>query len=499
MQFIGIEISPAGTHGVVLDLDSACVLAESFVAHSWIDGLPPGYREQEPTRWIEATDKVVRDCLSQPGVDRKQIAAFGVAGPSRGLVVLDEENRIIRPTKLAGDVSVQRQASDIARAFGGSPGLLELIGQSPGMDSAAAECLWLKEHEPYHFQRATTILSIQDFIAYWLTGERATEPGSASGTGLFDIRRRKWSEEIVGFIDPSLAGILPPIGASDQPRGILRGALAKDWGLSELVQVGAGSSAPLLSALAAGCVADGSVAVELGSSGTVLGVGAEPVIDLRDEIFPLCSATGSWLGMATSPNTSLAPEVLKRHYGWSAAEYEAMVARVAPGADNLLLLPYFAPETIPRLIDGCGVLHGITPSNFTPAHLARAVAEGVALGLSYAMSRLRENGFEPQEVRMFGNGSASPVMRQLIADSFGTAVIPISSRHGAAVGAAMQAAVAFFQQCGESLGFEEICSYLVSGNQAQRCEPDPANHGLYEDLMARQQYLVDTLHPAGFL
>jgi xylulokinase len=190
---------------------------------------------------------------------------------------------------------------------------------------------------------------------------------------------------------------------------------------------------------------------------------------------------------------------LKRHYGWSSDEYEMMVSSVAPGADGLLMLPYFAAEKIPRLIDGCGVLHGITPSNFTPAHLARSVAEGVALGLSYAMSRLRDIGFDPQEIRLYGAGSNSQVMRQLLADAFGTAVVPVSSKHGAAVGAAMQAAVAFFRQCGESLGFEEISSYLVAGDQTERCEPDPANRELYEDLMARQQYLVDTLHPAGFL
>jgi len=499
MQFIGIEIGLNGTHAVVLDLDSAEILAEATVSHSWIEGLPAGYREQEPTRWIEVCDKVIRDCLSRDSVDKKQIAAIGVAGPQRGLVILDEQNRIVRPTKLAGDLSVKKQADEIARAFGGAPGMLELIGQSPGIDSAAAECLWLKQHEPYHYQRATTLLSVQDFISYWMTGERATEPGSASCTGLFDIRQRKWSGEIISFIDDRLGDLLPPIGASDQPRGLLRSPLAKDWGLSELVQIGAGSASPLLATLAAGCVKEGTVAVELGASGTVVGVGSEPVIDLRDEIVPLCSATGSWLGMASSQNTSLAPEVLKRHYGWSTAEYEKMVASVSPGADNLLLLPYFAPETVPRLIEGCGVLHGITPGNFTPAHLARATAEGVVLGLSYAMSRLRDMGFDPTEIRLLGSGAGSPVMRQLLADAFGTTVVPVFSKQGAAVGAAMQAAVAFFRNCGESLGFEEICAYLVAGNAMEKCEPDADNHELYLDLMARQQYLVDTLHPAGFL
>jgi len=499
MQFIGIEIAPSGTKAVVLDLDSAVVLAEASVSHSWIDGLPPGYREQDPARWIEATDRVIRECLGKPEVDKKQIAAIGVAGPQRGLVILDEQNRIIRPTKLSGDVSVQRQAGEIARAFGGSPGLLELIGQSPPMDSAAAECLWLKQHEPYHFQRAASLLTIQDFISYWLSGERASEPGSASTTGLFDVRTRKWSNEMIDFIDPGLGSLLPPIGAADQPRGLLRTGLAKNWGLSELVQIGAGSAAPLLSALSAGCVANGSVAVELGSNGIVFGVGSSPVIDLRDEIFPLCSATGDWLGMASSPNTSLAPEVLRRHYGWSTADYEMMVASVSPGADNLLLLPYFSPESAPRLSEACGVLHGITPANFTPAHLARATAEGVALSLSYAMSRLRDMGFDPMEIRLIGETSQSAIMPQLLADALGTPVVPVSSRHGPAVGAAIQAAVGFFQQCGESLGFGEICSYLVSGDPEGRCDPDPENHSLYQDRMARQQYLVDTLHPAGFI
>ncbi len=499
MQFIGIEIGHNGTNAIVLDLDSAEILAEASVPHSWIEGLPQGYREQNPSQWIEATDRVVRECLEHSSVDRKQIAAIGIAGPQRGLVLLDEENRIIRPAKLAGDLSVKKQSDEISRAFGGSPGLIELAGQAPGVDSAAAECLWLKQHEPYHFQRAATLLTIQDFIAYWLTGERATEPGSASCTGFFDIRKKSWSAEIADFIDPDLIDRLPPVCASDQPRGLLRDRLSKDWGLSELVQVGAGSAAPLLSTLAAGCVGNGSVAVELGSSGTVVGVGTDPVIDFRDELIPLCSATGNWLGMASSPNTSLAPEVLRRHYGWSADEYEKMVASVSPGADSLMFLPYFAPETMPRLLEGCGVLHGITPGNFTPAHLARATAEGVVLGLSYSMSRLRDIGFDPTEVRLLGSGSSSPVMRQLLADALGTPVVPVFSKQGPAVGAAMQAAVAFFHHCGESLGFEEICTYLVSVDDANRCEPDTTNHRLYQDLMARQQYLVDTLHPAGFL
>lgn len=499
MHFLGIEIGHGGTRAVALDLESAVIRAEAWVPHDWIEGLPTGYREQNPAQWIEAVDRAIRQCLSGLEGQKDRVAAIGVAGPQRGLVLLDDANRIIRPAKLSGDVSVKRQADEIARAFGGAPGLIELAGQAPGIESAAAECLWLKQHEPYHFQRAASLMTAQDFIAYWLTGERATEPGSASGTGLLDIRTRKWSTDLIDFIDPQLAGLLPPIGMPDQPRGLLRPALAREWGVSELVQVGAGSASPMLAALAAGCVTNGTVAVELGASGVIVGIGDSPVIDYRGEIVPLCNATGGWLGLATTSNAAVAPEVLRRHYGWTAEQFETMVSGVAPGADGLLLLPYFSGESIPRLPDGSGVLHGITPDNFTPAHMARATAEGVALGLGYAMSRLRDLGFDPPEIRLLGPGVVSPVMRQLLADVFGAPVVPVSSRQGAAVGAAMQAAVAFFHQSGESLGFEEIASYLVAGDAGARCEPDLQTHEMYQELMSRQQYLVDTLHPAGFL
>jgi xylulokinase len=499
MHFLGIEIGPGGTRAVALDLEAAVIRAEAWVPHDWIEGLPAGYREQNPAQWIDAVDRAVRQCLAALDGQKDQVAAIGVAGPQRGLVMLDEANRIIRPAKLAGDVSVKRQAEEIGRAFGGAPGLIELAGQAPGVESAAAECLWLKQHEPYHFQRATSLFTVQDFIAYWLSGERGTEAGSASATGLLDIRTRKWSSALLDFIDPRLASLLPPIGVPDQPRGLLRPVLAREWGLSEAVQIGAGSPSPMLAALAAGCVAHGSVAVELGATGVIVGVGGSPVIDYRGEITSLCNATGSWLGLATTVNTAVAPEVMRRHYGWSAAQFESMVASVSPGADGLLLLPYFAGESIPRLPDGCGVLHGMTPDNFTPAHMARATAEGAALAIGYAMSRLRELGFDPAELRLLGPGVASPVVRQMLADVCGAPVVPVSSRQGAAVGAAMQAAVAFFHQSGESPGFQEIAACLVAGDAASRCEPDPQTHELYQEMISRQQYLVDTLHPAGFL
>ena len=146
MFFIGLDISHAGTRALALDLEAACICAESWAPHDWIEGLPAGYREQNPAQWIDAVARAIRQCLDVLGGHKEQVAAIGVAGPTRGLVLLDAENRIIRPAKLAGDRSVKRQAEEIARAFGGAPGLIELAGQSPGVDSAAAEWLAIPSH-----------------------------------------------------------------------------------------------------------------------------------------------------------------------------------------------------------------------------------------------------------------------------------------------------------------------------------------------------------------
>ena len=445
MHFIGIEIGHGGTRAVALDLESAVIRAEAWVPHDWIEGLPAGYREQNPAQWIDAVDRAVRQCLAALDGQKDRVAAIGVAGPQRGLVLLDEANRIIRPAKLAGDVSVKRQADEIARAFGGAPGLIELAGQAPGVESAAAECLWLKQHEPYHFQRAASLLTAQDFIAYWLTGERATEPGSASGTGLLDIRTRKWSAELLDFIDPQLAAKLPPIGASDQPRGLLRPALAREWGVSEIVQVGAGS------ALADACRARRRLRRERHRR---RGTRRHRRHRRRRELAGDRLSRRNHRALqrdrhhgSASPPPPTPPSPRKccaATTDGAPEQFEAMVASVSPGADGCCCCLISPANRFPRLPDGTGVLHGMTAENFTPAHMARAAAEGVALGLGYAMSRLRDLGFDPPEIRLLGPGVASPVTRQLMADVFGAPVVPVSSRQGAAVGAAMQAAVGVF-------------------------------------------------------
>ena len=196
-------------------------------------------------------------------------------------------------------------------------------------------------------------------------------------------------------------------------------------------------------------------------------------------------------------NAVAALELVRRHYGWSAAQFEHSLAATSAGADGLLFLPYLRGEATPRLPDASGVLHGITLDNFTPGNLARASAEGLALGFGYGFSRLRDLGFEPAGVRVARD--AGPAFQQLLADVFGVPVAAVAGTGGPLLGAAMQAAVVYFRLNGESLGFDEIAGYIVTVDDSTRRDPDPERHEVYQSLLARQQYLVETLHAGGFL
>ncbi|MCU0780528.1 MAG: FGGY-family carbohydrate kinase [Akkermansiaceae bacterium] len=256
----------------------------------------------------------------------------------------------------------------------------------------------------------------------------------------------------------------------------------------------------MMAALAAGCVGPGAVAMDLGAETAVLGCGEMPLVDLLGELSGYCDACGGWLGMAVTQSTAVAPEVVRRHYGWSPDRFEEMADQVPPGADGLMMLPYVSGERTPRLRDGTGVLHGITPDNFTAGHLARATIEGVALGLAYALSRLRDLGLDPAEIRLTGaTAGCGRLTRQILADATGLPVVTLAPKLDAAAGAAMHATVAYFRANGESLGFGEIARYLVTAGGEPPTRPDPQRQPLYQNLLSRQQYLVETLYSAGFL
>lgn len=487
MYFLGVENGLARTRSVVLNLESASIEAEAVVNHDFIANLPPGHREQDPSQWIQAVDETVRRCLEQLGEGRKRLVGIGVAGHARAPVFLDRENRIIRPAKVGGDRSTIRQREELQRAFGGSPGLIELTGNSTRAGSVAAKLLWLKQSEPHHFQRLATVMMPHEFINYWLTGVKRTEFSEAAQTGLLEVRSREWCGPLTEYIDPSLVRMLPPVRSSRESHGPLRRELAQGWGLSEDIPVSAGGSMEMMMALGAGSVTPGSVTLSLAPQAGISVVCEEALVDPLGGIGAGCDLTDRWLATTKELRTGSALEEVRRHYGWDGPQLREAMMSAKDGAEGLLFLPGSLKAGYR------GTLYGMDGRNFRPENIARAAFEALLLELGAGLRRMKELGVQPSLIRMIGGGAADAGIRQVVADVMGLPVLPVSGEVSPAMGAALQAAWTFFHMSGEDLTYAEITTYAVIPEEHQRSEPDANRCRAYAEQLGRQKALAETL------
>ncbi len=499
MLALGIDSGTQSTKVLAVDLDTGTLLASARSAHRMVPGLPEGHIEQEPQMWYEAMCEAVRSCLDQLGPRREEVLAIGVSGQQHGCVVLDENDHPIRPAKLWCDTSTQAQCETITEAFGGAGGVIELAGNPILPGYTLPKLLWLKENEPNHFRRIRSILLPHDYLNFRLTGEKKMEYGDASGTGALNIRTRSWSVPLLDYVSPTLKACLPTPGSSRLPNGLLREELRESWGLRHRPVVSAGGGDNMLGAIGTGNVSEGRVTASLGTSGTLYAWSPTPVIDPRGEVAAFCDSTNGWLPLACTMNVTVATEELRALFHWDLAELEAAAASAAPGADGVLFLPYLQGERTPNLPNASALFHGLRIGKMTRENLARAVMEGATLGMAYGLARLRELGITPTEIRLTGGGSASPLWRQICADTFNVPTVGLASPDGAALGAAIQAGVTALSVRGELVNLQEMVERNVALDESTRTMPQPENAALYEEALARFSALSHQLHQGGFL
>ncbi|HEY8966253.1 MAG TPA: xylulokinase [Candidatus Methylacidiphilales bacterium] len=492
MIFLGIDCGTQSTKTIALDGGTGAVLATASAATDLIPGLPRGHAEQHPADWMKALDATVAEVVSKLGDRKGEVAGIGISGQQHGFVPLDGDFKVIRPAKLWCDTSTAEECDLFRAEFGGTEGLIALLGNDVLPGFTAPKILWLKRHEPENFLRLRHVALPHDYLNWYLTGKLTMEFGDASGTALLDVRKREWCRPVVDFIDPALIEALPAVGSSLAGAGELRPELAAKWGLKPGVRVSSGGGDNMMGALGTGNVRVGRVTASLGTSGTLYARADAPVVDPTGEIAAFCDSADGWLPLLCTMNVTVVTEAARNLFGWSHEAFGDAVASVPPGADGLLFLPYLQGERTPNLPSGTGVLHGMTATNATPARIARAMIEGATLGMAYGLERLRKLGIAPSEIRLTGGGSKSAVWRQLCADVFGTPVVTMESAEGAALGAAIQAASLV---TGEAL--PEASERLAKVNAGEVHHPSTAFD--YAALLERHTALTRALAERRFL
>lgn len=499
MIALGIDSGTQSTKTIALDVETGQILASAQKGYGLIEGLPPGHLEQDPQEWVDALEVTVGEVLKALGKRRQEVSAIGVSGQQHGFVPLNAQGQVIRPAKLWCDTSTVEQCRQFEEEFGGTDELIKLSGNAMLPGYTAPKILWLKQNEPHNFRALETVLLPHDYLNYFLTGERTMEYGDASGTGLMDIRAREWSQPLVDFIDPDLSAALPALTSSRTVVGLLRDSLRTKWGLDRSPVVSAGGGDNMMGAIGTGNVQPGVVTVSLGTSGTVFALSATPVADPEGEVSAFCDSTDRWMPLACTMNVTVATEQLRKLFGWTHEEMERQIRSAPAGAGGLLFLPYLNGERTPNLPLATGVFHGLTTSTMAPAHMARAVMEGVTLGLAYGLNRFRTLGIRPSEIRLTGGGSKSPVWRQMCADIFGVSTVCLKSAEGAALGSAVQAAYAWHAAHGKPSTYRELCARIVQLDNQTRCVPEEDHAEIYARALARQGDITHRLHAGGLL
>lgn len=470
-----------GTTGNKASLfDAAGHLVASAFAPYETDYPRPGWAEQDPNAWWNAVCSTTQEMLRTCGHRAGDIQVISFSGQMMGCTPVDASGKPLRSSIIWADQRAEAQAAMLAQRLGRDR-VYEITGHRASSSYTAAKMAWLRDHEPDVFQRTHKVLQAKDYVAYQLTGHYATDYSDASGTNLFDLRRRCWSPEILGALelDP---GLLPPALPSAEVIGTVTRDAAVQTGLAAGTPVTIGGGDGACATAGAGVVRPADAYNYIGSSSWISFVSREPLYDPRQRTFTFAHLDPAYVfptgTMQCAGGSYDWLERLLRGGGSTRLyeEMEALAADVEPGAEGLVFLPYLIGERSPHWNPHArGAFVGLTMAHGR-GEMARAVLEGVALNLRIILDAFREQGAELSALRLIGGGARSPLWRQILADVFGLPVLrPQLLVEATSLGAAIAGGVGI----GLYPGYQ-VAADLVQVTPGE--EPDPATTARYEEL-----------------
>ena len=406
----------------------------------------PGWAEQHPEDWWQAVCGSTREMLSDSGRQASEIRVVSFSGEMMGCTPVDAAGRPLRSSIIWADQRAEAQADALAGRVGRER-VYQITGHRVSSNYTAAKVMWLRDHQPDLYAQTRKILQAKDYIAFKLTGAYATDYSDASGTNLFDLRARRWSQEIVQAIglDPDL---LPPALPSSSVIGTVTRRAAGETGLSQGTPVVIGGGDGACATVGAGVVTPSDAYNYIGSSSWISFVSREPLYDPQQRTFTFAHLDPDYVfPTGTMQCAGGSYDWLERLLRGDAEtklyeEMEALAVDVEPGALGLVFLPYLIGERSPHwnpharaAFVGLTMAHG-------RAEMARAVLEGVAYNLRIILDAFRDQGAPISALRLIGGGARSPLWRQILADVFDLPVLrPKLLVEATALGAAVAGGV----------------------------------------------------------
>ncbi len=439
--FLGIDVSTTGSKALLIDA-AGSVIAVASSPHT-LSTPRPLWSEQDPREWWQATTNSIRAVLMETAIDPAAIQAIGLTGQMHGLVLLDAAGEVLRPAILWNDQRTQAQCDEIHRRFG-REAFIQISGNAALTGFTAPKILWVAENEPEVYARARHVLLPKDYIRYRLTNEYAMDKADGSGTILFDLKQRDWSQELLtGCNIP--AEWMPLTYEGPEFTGSVSATAAFETGLAIGTPVAAGGGDQAAQAVGVGAVAPGIIGLTVGTSGVVFATTPSALVEPQGRLHAFCHAVpGMWhfMGVMLSAAGSLqwyrdtlAPDM---EFNDLLTEAEGIPA----GSEGLQFLPYLSGERTPHPDPNArGAFIGLTLRHGRGA-LTRAVLEGVAFGLKDGFRLIQEAGLPAvTQIRASGGGTKGALWRQILASVLNSELVTVNTSEGAAFGAALLAGV----------------------------------------------------------
>ncbi len=489
MYILAYDFGTGGIKASLYDADGACVV-------SGFDAYPTtypdsGFHEQSPEDWWRATVQSTHLLAERLAPEQvRAIRAIGISGHSLGVVPLDATGDLLRGTvPIWSDSRAGAEAQEFFREVQEEKWYLKTGNGFPPALYSVFKLMWFRRHEPDWFGRAATILGTKDYINYRLTGVRATDYSYASGTGVYDLAKRRYDDDLVA-VSGVERGLFPEIVPATQVLGTLSAEAARELGLPQDVKVVAGGVDNSCMALGAGAWREGRAYNSLGSSAWIAVSSAKPLLDpatrpyVFDHVVPGQYASALAIFSAGTAHT-WCRDVLCGGMDYAAMDAEAKEA--GRGAHGLQFNPSLAGGSS---LDSNPNVRGAFANidlRHTRGDVIRAVMEGVAFGLRRALDELARFAEVAEPLTLVGGGANSPLWRQIYADVYGRRVVRTEiGQQAAALGAAAVAGVG----CGmwPDFGVVDRASRVMDEET-----PDPVAHAEYNAIYARNRELTEHL------
>ena len=470
MLYIGIDLGTSAAKLLLMDETGGI---QNIVTKEYPLEFPqPGWSQQNPEDWVRAIEEGIPELLK--GSDASQVSGIGAGGQMHGLVVLDEEDNVIRPAILWNDGRTAEQVEYLNNEIGKE----KLSGYTANIAFAgftAPKLLWMKQEEPELFAKIAKIMLPKDYINYILSGVHCTDVSDASGMRRFDVKNKCWSREmldICGVTECQMAKIFE----SYEPVGTILPEMAKKLGLPETVVIAAGAGDNAAAAVGTGTVGDGACNISLGTSGTIFISSETFGVDANNALHSFAHADGRYHLMgcmlsAASCNKWLMDDIFQtKDY----AGEQLPITEDKLGINHVFFLPYLMEERSPiNDTNARGTFIGMTMDT-TRADLTQAVLEGVAFAIRDSFEVAKSLGIDIERSNICGGGAKSPLWKRIFANVLNVKLDIVASEQGPGMGGAMLAMVAD----GTYPNVNAACEKLV--HVVDTIEPEPELVARYE-------------------